>query len=204
MMLRRRVATVGAVISCAWAKLEGWITALNVDAEVWSHTGRFLQTPPPTPSSVQERFSLYIAVGRVHLADVYMSTAGHPVQSSQIPPALTWTLIFHDCLLSTVTTQPTRLHDSILFPSSIVFVLVIYSFVPFSLHFVLTLFHSLFSPRIFQFVSPSSVFVSLPSLILLSSCAFTHILKKKPSFIYNFSFFPSFLFYVKICLTGFM
>lgn len=53
--------------------------------------------------------SLWSVVGRVHLADVNMSTAGHPAQSSQIPPALTWALIFPDCLLSTTTTLATTL-----------------------------------------------------------------------------------------------
>lgn len=56
--------------------------------------------------SVKGVSSVHTVVGRFHLADVYMSTAGHPVQSSQIPPALTWALIFPDCLLSTTYPFP--------------------------------------------------------------------------------------------------
>jgi len=98
-----------------WAKLKGSIAACG---------GRCI-------------FPLHCPVGMVHLVDVYMSTAGHPVQSSQIPLALTWTLIFYDCLLSTTTIQPTRLHNS-----SLSFTLPCLTLLLFSLFLPLSFFHS--------------------------------------------------------------
>ena len=68
-----------------------------------------LKPSPAHRPMVMGASSLQTVVGRVPLADLYMSTAGHPVQSSQILPTLTWALIFPDCLLSKTTTQTTTL-----------------------------------------------------------------------------------------------
>lgn len=43
----------------------------------------------PRPQAYRDGCDLDAHCDTVHLADIYMSTAGHPVQSSQIPPALT-------------------------------------------------------------------------------------------------------------------
>lgn len=46
--------------------------------------------------------------GSVSAPDVPMNAAGHRAQSTQIPAALTWALIFLDCLLSATQPHPRR------------------------------------------------------------------------------------------------